>query len=229
MPASFPGRSGQHPQRHEMFEQWAARFPNADDGLSSAIKTLLGGYQTFRQHHARYTADETSTQGARLVKSSKAARAILPLVEALDVANEAAMQRAAHLEAITAKAYNPPNPQYPTCMRHQEIRAHFKSLPNGDRLNLLEAARKAGDEDTLLAVASCQAYLSGVVPEMHQFVRDTLIEAHAPNEAAALKGLREQQGYAQQFRDTMLQSVADTVDFKKADELIAAARDDLAA
>ena len=58
-------------------------------------------------------------------------------------------------------------------------------------------------------------------------MRDNLVEAHAPEQAAALKSLREQQGYVEQFRDTMLQSLADAVDFKKADELVAAAREDV--
>ncbi len=82
-------------------------------------------------------------------------------------------------------------------------------------------------EDTNLRALRSVGCLSGVIPDMHKFVRDQLVEAHAPKEAAALKAIREQQGYADQFRDTMLQSLADAVDFKKADELIAAAREDV--
>ncbi len=188
---------------------------------------LSEGYKAFCDKHGKYSADETSTPGAGLVKSSKAARALLPLIEQLNAANEAASAHAAQLEAVTAQAYNPPNPTYATCMRHQEIRALFRTLPSGDRLTMIEAARKARDEDTLIAIGAVQPYLSGVAPEMHKFVRDTSVEAHAPEQAAALKSIREQQSYADQFRDTMLQSLADTVDFKKADDLIAAAREDV--
>ena len=64
---------------------------------------------------------------------------------------------------------------------------------------------------------------------MHKFARDHLIEAHVPQEAAALKSIREQREYAEQFRNTMLQSVGDMIDFARADELIAAANGELAA
>jgi hypothetical protein len=41
-------------------------------------------------------------------------------------------------------------------MRHQEIRALVRSMPQGDRLALLESARKAGDHDILIAITSTQ-------------------------------------------------------------------------
>lgn len=103
-------------------------------------------------------------------------------------------------------------------MRHQEIRTHFKTMSQAERHKTLEAARTVEDEDTLMALASHQSYLSGLSPEMHRYARDVLVEAHAPKEAAALKGITEQQQFVGQFRDHMLQSVADLVDFKKADD-----------
>ena len=230
MTASFPTRSGQHHQRPEMFETWMARFPTTDGGLTAATKTLYEGYRSFYGQVHQTNKDETCTPGARLVKNVNAARAIiLPLVDQLEAANAKASERAAKLEARTAEVYNPPDKKYETCMRHAEIRAHFKLLPRAERLQAVENARKAGDEDTLIAIASYQPYLSGVDPQQHAFARNHLIEAHAPSEAAALKSIREQQGYVAGFCETMLQSVADLLDFSKADELIVAAQGQLAA
>ena len=86
-----------------------------------------------------------------------------------------------------------------------------------------------GHTNFLIAVASVQPLLSGLPPQLHEFARTTLIEAFAPKEAAALAGLKEQQGLAAKLGETMLQSASDLIDFRKADKLIAAARDDLAA
>jgi hypothetical protein len=96
-------------------------------------------------------------------------------------------------------------------------------------VTICSLARVDGDEDTLIAIASCQNYLSAVPPQMHQYVRDQLIEAHAPTEAATLKSIGEQRALAEQLRQTMLQSIGDLIDFRKADELIAAASEELAA
>lgn len=81
----------------------------------------------------------------------------------------------------------------------------------------------------MIAIASCQPYLSGVIPQMHQHVRDQLIEKHAPNEAATLKAIAEQRVLAEDLRAQVLQSVAELVDFQKADEFIAAAHEEMAA
>ena len=58
--------------------------------------------------------------------------------------------------------------------------------------------------------------------------RDHLIDIHAPEQAAALASLAEQQKFAAQMRDTMLQTVADLIDLQKADEMMAAASAELA-
>gem|GEM_PF-6173235 len=176
------------------------------------------------------SADETATPGARLVKSARAARAKLsPLVESLNATLETAAAFGAQLEAQTTAAYQPPtNPPYPMVLRHQEIRAMVRNMAQGDRMTLITEAHKAGDQDTLIAIASVQPYLSGVPTQVQAMVRGQLIEANAPEQAKALKGLQEQHDLATRFRETMLQSVADLIDFQKADELIATAQEDVA-
>lgn len=230
MAVSIPRRSGKHAQRPEMFETWTQRFPKTNGGIAAAVTALVEGYKNFYDHHRKVSSDQTSTEGARLVKSAKAARTkVLPLIERLDAASVDAATHMTQLQASIRVAYDPPNKTYEMCMRHAEIRAHLKSLPHGDRFALVEAARKAGDEDTLVAVASYQGFLSGMEAERQKYFRDYLVEAHAPQEAAMLQAMGEQRQLAEELRQTVLQSLADLIDFNKADELIAAANDELAA
>ncbi len=230
MTINFPRRSGQPPQRVEMFEAWAPRFPNTNSNLAAAADELVKGYRAFSDAHHRAMADETITPGARQVRSAKAARAkLVPLVERLDAAAQDAATVLASLNSKVSTAFNPPDKKFETIARHQEIRAHFKALSQGERLAAIDAARTSGDDDTLVALACYQPFLSGLQPQVHQMTRDHLIEVHAPAEAATLKALAEQQVMTQSLRDTMLQTVSDLVDFQKADEMIAAAKDELAA
>jgi hypothetical protein len=230
MAFNFPDRSKRSPQRLEMFEQLAARIPNHDAQLGAAVKSLVGAYKEVTEQQVRLSRDEASTPGARLVKIAKSARTkIVPLMEGLDAILGTVGERKAHLRAEIEKVYNPPDKKYETVIRHQEIRAHFRQMPRTQALQALEVARLAGDEDTLIALASYQPYLSGLPPEMHKHTRDHLVEAKAPDQAAALQSLQEQEELVRAFRGEMAQSVADLIDFHKADEIIAAARDDAAA
>lgn len=226
---AFPRKSGRHPARIEMFDEMVSRIPNANGGISDALKALANGYRDLLTQKARFERDETATAGMKLVRTARVARKVGGLIDALDEARVKAGEVATQLRQQVAHTYDPPNPTYPTCMQHQEIRAFIRAMPQGDRNALLENARKQGDEDTLRAVASCQPYLSGVAPQMHQVVRDHFIQTHAPAQAATLKTLAEQDELAEIVRANMLQSVADLVDLNKAEEIEAAARDDAAA
>jgi hypothetical protein len=229
MPVSFPRKSGQAFQRPEMFETWAPRFPRTNSTLAAAVDDLVTSYRSFVDNAQKTAMDETATPGARLVRNARAAKAkILPGVERLLKAAELAEADMAHFRAKAAEAYNPASKSYETVIRHDAIRKHFQSLSAQDRFKALEGARRSNDEDTLMAVASYQPFLSGLNPQLHQLARDTLIEAHAPDAAAALASLSEQQKFAMQFQATMLQSVADMIDLEKAEELSVAASVELA-
>jgi hypothetical protein len=231
MAVTFPNRSDQQPHRAQMFEEWSERFPKTNSAMTSAIAALTSGYKSVWEQCARLAADETATPGARVVKSAKAARSKLePLFDALSAATEAAGAHAAQLQAQTAATYLPPqNPPYALVLRHQEIRAYLRGIDNAGRMALLENARKNGDEETLIAVTSAPSFLSGIQPQLIESYQEHLIGLKAPDQAATLRSLREQQQFANQFRETMLQSLGDLIDFRKADELIEAAREDVQA
>lgn len=230
MAIPLPKKSKQPPHRTDMFDQLSARFPQ-NNGMASAIEACTKGYKDLHRDLARISADETLTGGTRIIKTAKAARGkLIPLLESLDAAMQMAATYSGQLQAQTAAAYQPPpNTPYPMVHRHQEIRALMRTLPQSDKLRLLEEARKAGDEDTMIAIASVQPFLSGVDAQVQNMVRGQLIEAKVPQQAAALKASKAAQEDAARFSAHMLQSVADLIDFERADELIANAREDVAA
>jgi hypothetical protein len=230
MAVSFPMRSKRPPQRLEMFEKMAGRIPKYDEDLAFAVDRMVQGYKELSDQSARLNKDATKTDGAKLVALAKIARSkLMPLVEALDTTSASTKERVAALQGRVRLAYDPAGKTIEMCMRHQEIRALFRRMPQGDALRALEAAKAAGDEDTMIALASTQPYLSGLPPQMHEHTRGLLIEAKASVEAAALASLQEQQGLVEIFRAEYLQSVADAVDLARADEIIAAAREDAVA
>jgi hypothetical protein len=138
-------------------------------------------------------------------------------------------ERQAYLRGEIGKIFNPPNRGYEAVMRHQEIRAFFRTMPRSQAINTVESAKKSNDEETLIALASVQPYLTGLPPEMHGYARNHLIQAYAAEEAKALEVMEEQVKIVKLFQSELAQSTADLIDFRKADEIIAAAQEDTAA
>lgn len=61
-----------------------------------------------------------------------------------------------------------------------EIRSHFKALPPEERLSNLMARADAGDLETLAAVLTQKAFLSGVTDEQQEVLRNHHSERNAP-------------------------------------------------
>lgn len=229
MAIEFPLKADRNPQRAEMFEVFAERMRH-DNPQTAVIRNLAKAYRELVDQQARINRDETSTAGAKLVRLAKAARSkIVPLIDSLDAASVSNAEQVASLQAQLINVYDPPGKGYEVVMRHQEVRAHFRRAPRGEALKMLQVAQDTKDEDTLIALASVQHFLSGLPPEVHQQTRDVLIDLKAPHEAATLAAIRDQQRLANQFRESMVSSVGAMVDFRRADEIVAAAREDAAA
>lgn len=87
------------------------------------------------------------------------------------------------------KELNAPVEQRATASMASEIRAYFRDLKPGPRMNALRQAIEAGDEVTVTAVLGGRPYLSGLEPELHaEFLRDWHA-AQRPVEAKKLRAM----------------------------------------
>lgn len=89
------------------------------------------------------------------------------------------------------KELNAPVEQRATASMASEIRAYFRGLKDGPRMNALRQAIEAGDEVTVTAVLGGRPYLSGLEPELHaEFLHDWH-KAQRPLEAKRLGAMRQ--------------------------------------
>lgn len=89
------------------------------------------------------------------------------------------------------KELNAPVEQRATASMASEIRAYFRDLKPGPRMNALRQAIEAGDEVTVTAVLGGRPYLSGLEPELHaEFLHDWH-KAQRPLEAKKLAAMRQ--------------------------------------
>ncbi len=230
MAVEFPKKSGSQPQRPAMFRELLNRHPAIHDSATkAAMKQTVEAFEKFLQTKARIAGDDTITDGAKIIRTAKAARGLASTINLLDVGNANVQQQIGQLKAAVAKTYTPENPTFAQDQWWREIRSHIKSMPTGERINFVEKARAVGDMDVLMAVASKPAFASGVEPKLHETYRAAVVEAYAPDQSKLMAQLQAEAEHVELFRAYMLQSIADAADLKRADELAEAARDDLAA
>ncbi len=73
----------------------------------------------------------------------------------------------------------------------KEIRAYFSSLDPNERMPTLLKRLQAGDKETLAAVTTQQAYLSGLTDEQVALLRAQNAETNAPHNYARRKALKK--------------------------------------
>lgn len=83
-----------------------------------------------------------------------------------------------------------PVEQRATASMASEIRAHFKGLKTGERMNALKRAIDDGDEVTATAVLGGRPYLSGLDPELHAEYLKDWHNAQRPVEAKKIRAMR---------------------------------------
>lgn len=79
-------------------------------------------------------------------------------------------------------------PERRTC-EAAEIRGHFASLPDADRLKLLEERVEAGDLETVAAALSGPSFLSGLTDDQRKKIRDQAEQRFAPELVARRVGM----------------------------------------
>jgi hypothetical protein len=106
---------------------------------------------------------------------------------------------------------NAPVEQRATQSMASEIRAHFKGLEPGPRMNALRKAIEAGDDMTVTAVLGGRPYLSGLEPDLHaEFLRDWH-NAQRPVEAKKLRAMQAAAEMLNNRYKLLTKAVADAV------------------
>jgi hypothetical protein len=100
-----------------------------------------------------------------------------------------------------------------------ETRAYSRSLPSEKRPSVIGNAIKTFDIETLRAIASAPAMLSGLTEQERDFARDSLFKMLKPDAFAREKSLGDAIKFAEDFDRQIRQSVADLVDFDLASQI----------
>lgn len=133
--------------------------------------------------HTRKMGDQTKTPVVRLVESAKFARQVLQSRrDELATTRARAADRLGTLKAGLLRASNPPSDPGEAVL-FGEVRHLLRSLPLGERLELLKVSEAAGgDKRFLHAAVSGPAELGLLPPELHAHYLAHYLAWKAPNE-----------------------------------------------
>ncbi|WP_300271029.1 hypothetical protein [Halomonas sp.] len=134
--------------------------------LSNSMKTEAANLEEFAKAHTK--AAERTTQ-------------------AMDQAISYAEQTIREIEKTLAAPVASPSNQGTA----SDIRQHFKTLGHDDRAALLEEAFASGDEETLTAILSGPAYLTGLSKAQHAQAKRRYQQSKYPDEFRRLDKLRK--------------------------------------
>lgn len=206
------------------FGQWDIEAADADEDLgvmrslhSRAIDEFKGMAQTI----ASAKADEDLTPTGRL---KMVARLVEGRIDSLASTAERELarvdERIAREEAAlmtTAKVTDPAQ-----AVLHDSIRRHIAEhglQPGSVKEGGYQTALQGADTETLLAIASAPAYLSGLDAKTYEKVRRELAERLAPERVQKIATLRTGKHRALQALSALHTKAHRFVDFKRAREL----------
>jgi hypothetical protein len=219
---SFKKRTGAAAMPPAGFELMLSRFSDSPllSDMRSALVKAVAEYAAAHEAVGRISGDKTLTDGGRLVRQATVTRSkMTAALAALDAARgKTAIGRKAN-EAALHKPLDFSSSNLADIALASETRAHFKSLPLADRGKFVLAAVNDLDLNTLRAIASVPAFLSGVSPQLHELARDKILSVAAPEPLANSKVLAEGEEFAAQLADQISQATANLVDFESADAI----------
>ena len=176
---------------------------------------------------AVYADDDPALNTAGRVKL--AARLVTPKLEELAaVATRELDQVDARIgqeEAELAKSLKPTDPA--TGALHSDIRGYWlaeSQKPSTTRSLISPIITGEIDDDTLFAVATAPAYMSGISPRLHEQARELLAQRLAPDRARRITALKVGKQRAVMALSALDGVVKRLVDFKRAEELSAKER-----
>jgi hypothetical protein len=186
---------------------------------ASAIENLLARFDSISSPSVKRLAamalgldslaarrDPTEPEAAHVLRISRAASKLRDAIhaaraEANGAMNAAAAQLRADLQNLTGIG------NAIVVERGVEIRAHLKTLAPAERAKLIEGAMRRKDVETLNAVFEAPAFLSGLDDAMQETLREAYLHETAPQAYAAFEASQRDD----EFRSTILRTVADFV------------------
>lgn len=175
-----------HPDGYESEETSAAGSAQA-----SALMLLRDSFEEAAKGKRAIAADETMTEQGRLLAMDRLYEAkVEKLREKAWGALLMAEGQLAEVEAATNALLAPSQAPHELSIA-SEIRSVLRSLPLGERLAMIEAAKERGDRATISAAIHGPSYLTGLDPETVEGLRDLYVHRHHPVEFAALEASRK--------------------------------------
>ncbi|URD61826.1 hypothetical protein M8312_04760 [Sphingomonas sp. KRR8] len=171
------------------------------NGTERLLRTTTENLAAIHDAKAAAATDPTLTPAAALLKVDDYASARMSTVTkqwdqiASTLANNIAQYEKELSAPIIAKASQ---------MVSGEIRSHFKSLPQSERVSAVQAAIRAGDEVTCSSLFGAPAYLSGLNEEMHREFTRLWQEKVNPLVAKRLRAVSAAHEYVERTGPLML-------------------------
>lgn len=160
----------------------------------NAHAVLKRAWTRIHESHQRRMKDESQLPLARLMSSAELADKIVQNTEVeIEAARSEVEKRIKELRKAAESHLALPQAAGHAALQG-EVRAHFKGLTSDERMKRAQAALRSGDLDTIRALVSAPAFLSGIAEPTHERLRAEYLNAVAPEEVALgqeLEGARE--------------------------------------
>jgi hypothetical protein len=188
--------------------------------LKSAMTEAVSNYAHTLKSIERVAGDRTLTDGGRLVRQASVAKSTMsaPLAK-LDAAKSRMATGKQATDRELRKFYDYSGSGLAEIMSATEMRGHFRTLGDADRLKAVQTAIDTYDLPTLKALSGAPSVLSNVPEAIHSLCRERLLQTVAPEALARSKRLADEIAFTQNFEDQLLQAVAHSVDFASAAEI----------
>ena len=193
------------------------------EGITSEAQRLIRtaeqaqrDWKEIHNTHWRLQADQTATEGGRLVRSASAANLKLKSASAAwEQSMAAAEERLNQLDRTLTTAAEPPSHAGKASV-DAELRAILRSMPSDKAADLWRS-----DPAVRAAAARAPAAASGLLPDSHRAIRSQYLAETVPDEFAAANDLRASIGVAGRAMQTLVNESSALIDFKSAEALSA--------
>lgn len=208
-------------------------IPDSDNtalaGLKQAHLAARNGWkQIYSTNHNLMRSPNSKDKPLETLQrsASHARQRIKSVQQQVALAVEAAQVNLDLVNAQLVKAVNPPDLTPADVAVMAEIRAHVRSIKDhAEREAFIQAAFNANDQRTLRAVVGAPHYLSGTIELTHKRWRDDFLKAAAPGLVEAHNNLERGIELAKVAAQSIEVHAREVIDFRKASDLDALAKE----